>query len=318
MKQWPKVSGLIFFFLFAISCGNNGTTDGSTGEPEHVSDFIRLYPEIQLPFSMADSTLSRKEKDSSAITQAVFVKFVPDSVLGRIYPKNAKVKIFPLGRVDAGTETYLLTKTLSSSKPGLLILAYDRKDEFTGAVSFAKPAISTLSQTITMDRKFAITRTILRRNTDGSFSEGKDVFVLNAVAKDFTLIMTEALDDKNTELINPIDTLSRRHKWAGDYSNGKMNLVSIRDGRRDDRLSFYIHFEKNSGECTGELKGEAILLNSTTAEYQLDGDPCILKFVFTKNAVALKEVEGCGSRRGLQCTFDGNYPRKKASRTTDK
>ena len=318
MKQWPKVPGFIFFFLFAVSCGNKGADDETPGEPQKVSDFIRIYPEIQLPFSMADSTLSRKEKDSSAIAQAVFVKFVPDSVLGRLYAKTAKVKIFPLGRVDAGSETYLFTKTISATKPGLLILAYDKKDEFTGAVSFAKPVISSHSQTITMDRKFAITRSILRRNTDGSLSEGKDVFVLNAAAKDFTLIMTEALDDKNTELINPIDTLSRRHKWAGDYSNGKMNLISIRDGRKDDRLSFYIHFEKNNGECTGELKGEAILLNPTTAEYQLDGDPCILKFVFTKNAITLKEVEGCGSRRGLQCTFDGNYPRKKAARTTGK
>ena len=24
-------------------------------------------------------------------------------------------------------------------------------------------------------------------------------------------------------------------------------------------LSFFVHFEKNKGECTGELKGEAII-----------------------------------------------------------
>ena len=44
------------------------------------------------------------------------------------------------------------------------------------------------------------------------------------------LVMTDALNDKVTELINPIDTLLRKHKLSADYTNGKMNMVSIRDG----------------------------------------------------------------------------------------
>ncbi|MGZ8551461.1 MAG: hypothetical protein ACXWV2_12395 [Chitinophagaceae bacterium] len=90
-----------------------------------------------------------------------------------------------------------------------------------------------------------------------------------------------------------------------------MNLVSFRDGRRNDRLSFFIHFEKNNGECTGELKGEAIIKSPTLAEYREGGDPCILQFRFTSSSVVVKELEGCGSRRGLRCSFDGTYPRKK-------
>ncbi len=46
------------------------------------------------------------------------------------------------------------------------------------------------------------------------------------------LIMTDALDDKVTELTNPIDTFSRKQKYTADYGRGKMNLVSIRDGRK--------------------------------------------------------------------------------------
>ena len=53
------------------------------------------------------------------------------------------------------------------------------------------------------------------------------------------LIVTDALDDKVTELTNPIDTFSRKQKFTGDYGSGKLNLVSIRDGRKNDRLSFY-------------------------------------------------------------------------------
>ena len=149
------------------------------------------------------------------------------------------------------------------------------------------------------------------KNIDGSLSEGKDAYVLNAEAGNFMLIMTDALNDKVTELINPIDTLPRKNKVSADYTNGKMNLVSVRDGRKNDRISFFIHFEKNNGECSGELKGEALLKSPTTAEYREAGDPCVLKFIFSSASVRLKEEEGCGSRRGLKCAFDGSFTRKK-------
>ena len=51
------------------------------------------------------------------------------------------------------------------------------------------------------------------------------------------------------------------------------------------------------------------------AEYRQGGDPCILQFRFSSTSVTVKELEACGSRRGLRCTFDGTYPRKKAKST---
>jgi hypothetical protein len=98
-----------------------------------------------------------------------------------------------------------------------------------------------------MDNRYVLTKIVYRKNPDGNISEGKDVYVLNSGAKNFMLIMTDALDDKATELTNPIDTASRKQKYAADYGAGKMNLVSIRDGRKNDRLSFFIHFEKTNG-----------------------------------------------------------------------
>ncbi|MBK8952534.1 MAG: hypothetical protein IPM85_09895 [Chitinophagaceae bacterium] len=148
-------------------------------------------------------------------------------------------------------------------------------------------------------------------------SDGKDVYVLNADAAIFTLIMTDALEEKISELINPIDTLPRKHKYAADYGSGKMNLVSIRDGRKTDRLTFFVHFEKNSGNCTGELKGEAIWKTPTMAEYRQDGDPCVLKLTFTRTGVTVTE-ENCGSRRtSLNCSFNGSFPRKRYIKPAD-
>ena len=75
-------------------------------------------------------------------------------------------------------------------------------------------------------------------------------------------------------------------------------------------VPFFIHFEKNK-ECSGELKGEAIIRTATTAEYNRDGDPCKLKFIFSGGYVSLKEEEGCGSYRPLDCSFDLRFPKKK-------
>jgi len=121
------------------------------------------------------------------------------------------------------------------------------------------------------------------------------------------------LEDRPTELINPIDTLTKKHKYAADYTSGKMNLVSIRDGRRPDRLNFFVHFEKGK-DCSGELKGEAIIRSANTAEYNKDGDPCKLKFIFSSSSVTLKEVEGCGSYRPLNCSFNGSFSKKKINK----
>ncbi len=140
---------------------------------------------------------------------------------------------------------------------------------------------------------------MFRKNSDETTSQGQEVWDLDKGATSFALVMTDALDEKISELINPIDSFSRKQKYTGDYGSGKMNLVSIRDGRRANHIDFFIHFEKDGGACSGELKGEAILKGPATAEYRVAGDPCVLTFTFSNSAVTLKE-EGCGARRGLQ------------------
>ena len=224
-----------------------------------------------------------------------------------------KPKIYPMGRVEIPkAETYLFVKAVSGDTKAVFILGFDKDQQFIAGMPVLRraPAASTM-QSVVMDKKYSIIRTIQRKNSDGSMSEGKDVYILNGAAKNYLLIMTDPLDDKVTEMINPIDTLPRKNKLSADYTTGKMNIVSIRDGRKTDRITFFIHFEKNSGDCSGELKGEARLRSSSLAEYHENGDPCVLQFGFTSSSVTMKELEGCGSHRGVRCLFDGTYPRKK-------
>jgi hypothetical protein len=299
--------------VIVVSCKGKKKPSMSGEDPVEAKDFIEFFQTVSLPFQVTDSILPKKDKDSLLISQKVFSQFVPDSVMLKNFGKGAKLKIYPLGKVEVpDAETYLFVKAVTSGKRSVLVLAFDKQDKFMAALPLLRSDLSkTMQRTASIDRRYTITKSQLRKNGDGSLSEGKDVYALNADSKDFMLIMTDALDDKVTELINPIDTLPRKHKLSADYATSKMNMVSIRDGRKADRLSFFIHFEKNNGECTGELKGEAIIKSANLAEYKESGDPCVLQFRFTSSSVTLKEIEGCGSRRPLRCSFDGSFPRKK-------
>lgn len=301
-----------FLFLilgFVLSCKSKKTTL-SGDEPVEVGDFIEFFPEKSFPYQLSDTSLNRKEKDSLRISQKVFAQFVPDSILQAVYGKTNPV-IYPLARFT-GDGTYLFVKTIGGARKAAFVIGFDKKNNFiAGMPVLVTEAKAKGDQSIVFDKKYTLTRNLSRKNADGSVSDGKDVYVLNKETNYFMLIMTDPIDDKANEMINPIDTFARKQKYAADYGSGKMNLVSFRDGRRGDRLIFFMHFEKNNGECTGELKGEAVMRTATQAIYREPGDPCAIQFNFTSSSVVVKELEGCGSRRGLRCSFDGVYPRKK-------
>lgn len=310
--MFKKYLLLVLAVSLLAGCKDKKKPSLSGDDPVEIADFIDFFPTKELPYQFSDSVLLKKEKDSLLISSKVFAQFVPDSLLNKAFGKGVKTKIYPLAKtVVSKAETYLFAKAIAGDKKLIYVLCFDTKNEFIAGMPILRlDQLSSTQQTAVMDKRYTITKTVQRKNADGGVGEGKDVYVLNADAKNFMLIMTDPLDDKITELINPIDTLSRKNKFSADYGPGKMNLVSVRDGRKSDRISFFIHFEKDNGACTGELKGEAIMRTSTTAEYREAGDPCILKFIFTSSAVTLKE-ESCGSRRGLKCSFDGSFGKRK-------
>lgn len=302
----------IFIFSIALLAGCKSKKASLSGEDQVAySDFVDFFPSVKLPYQFEDKTLLKKDNDSLLISYKVFTQFIPDSVITKAWGKGVKPKIYPMAKA-VKENTYLFAKTVSGNKRIAFALAFDKKEKFIAAMPILQPDQSSATQqTAGIDSRLTLSKTITRKNANGSTSDGRDVYVLNNDAHNFMLIMTDALDEKATELINPIDTLSRKQKYAADYGTGKMNLVSFRDGRRADRLNFFIHFEKNGGECTGELKGIAIMKTATQAEYHESGDPCGLQFNFTASGVKITELGGCGSHRGLRCSFNGFYPRKK-------
>jgi len=302
--------------LIWAACGEKKKKTLSGDDPVTVQDFLEFYPEKTLPFAYGDTIFNKRPGDSLLISYKVISQFIPDSVLSKIVAKGQQkspAKYYPLARIKGRTkDVYLFTNAFIGTKKISFVSAFGNDGKFIAAMTALAPdALSNTQQQVSMDRSNSVAKLVTRKNTDETVSQGQDVFVLDRSVNQFALVMTDPLDEKVGELLNPIDSFSRKQKYTADYTAGKRNRVSVRDGRRSDRLTFVIHFEKDGGECTGDLKGEATMINANTAEYRVGGDPCVLQFKFTNSSVTLHEVEGCGARRGLRCSFDGSYTRKK-------
>lgn len=311
----------LFLSIVLFSCGGDEGKNPSDGDGVTIDEFINSYPEVKLPLTYSDTSLSKKNSDS-AIARDVFYRFVEDSVFAAFFGKGGGERLYSVGRFHNGEEeTYLITKAIAKDKSALLVSAFDKTKKIIATLPVIRKDKSTASSSVqvSFDPKFNINKSITRKMQDGQIVQGHDVFILNGSSKKFMLIMTDSLGEASGELLNPIDTLPKNQKFTGDYGDGKLNLISFRDGQREGRLHFFISLKNDKAGCEGELKGEVNFVSPTTAEYRQGGDPCILQFVFSNSNVKVQEVEGCGSRLGtLECTFNGVYPKHKPAKATQK
>ena len=286
----------------------------AAGDEVTAPDFIEFYPELALPFTYSDSSFPAKENDSLIISPDIFYKFTPDSIVSNIFDSLDKPAFYSLGRFNNGPEeTYLLTRGVSKNTRVLFISAYDKEQKFIAGIPIIRvnKGVSSAAS-VTIDPKFNISKNVVRRLPGGITVQGHDVYVLNNAARNFMLVMTDSLGQASGPLINPIDTLPRTNKYAGDYGDGKRNLISFRDANREGRMQLFLNLENKDKGCAGEIKGEVTFTSPTTAEYRQGGDPCVLSFEFSGKNVKIAEVEGCGSRLGtLECTFKGTYLKHK-------
>ncbi|ANE50229.1 hypothetical protein SY85_06655 [Flavisolibacter tropicus] len=311
----------IFLLLLAIAaCNNNKKTTTKEEESDtafNYETFTGWFKGASLPYQLTDSGLLNNE-DTTTIRSEVFAHYISDSVKTKLFGKTtAKVKYVPLVYFkQANNEQYYVVKAVSGGKKTAMLAVFDKDAQFLNAFPFLVPdADPKTSQVSSIDKYFSINRAISRKMPNDVIVEGKDVYAFDGATKSFALVMTDVLEDNNQELINPIDTLSKKTPFAGDYIKDKRNIVSIRDGHNEKEIQFFVHFERMNGECNGELKGTALMTSSKTAVYNQGGDPCRLEFHFTSNSVRLKEAEGCGQYRGVKCIIEGSFPKKRESKT---
>lgn len=295
-----------------LACNNEKKVEPEDETVFRYTSFSERFKEAKLPYTLSDTGLLKNE-DTAAIRNQAFISFIPDSVKKKLFPNTSKVRYIPLARVAAANgEQYFIVKAEGGSRKAALLMVFDQGQNYGATLPFLVPDNDPKSsQVSSLDKAFSITRSVTSRGEEDVLLEGKDVYVYNKDARQFTLIMTDLLDEGEMEVLNPIDTFARTHRYAGDYTQGKRSILSVRDGRSEKEVMFFVHFEKNDGECTGELKGSLFFTSTTTAVYRQGGDPCVLEFEFKKSSVSMREVEGCGLHRGLQCLFEGTFTRKK-------
>jgi hypothetical protein len=307
MKKW------IFIVLLTLAMWACKSKKRPITEDETITtaDFIGLFENIKPPYTIGDSSFEKKMNDTSFISYKKFTSVIPDSILSKQF-KNFRPRIYPLGKIALKKqETYLLLKAVSAAQKAAYILVFDKDKKFiTSLPLLIEDNNEATEQSAVMDYKFSITTNTQHKTTDGRLLYKKEVYAYISSASAFALILTESNEiDPKKELINPIDTLPRKNKFAGDYRQDKMNLVSIRDSKKPGLLAFFVHFEKDEGRCKGELKGEAKIISPGKALFKQSGDPCELEFSFTANTVNLKE-DGCGSHRDIKCFFEGTFTRR--------
>ncbi|HTF29494.1 MAG TPA: hypothetical protein VK625_11665 [Flavitalea sp.] len=307
---------LIPFLLLLIACRQKKTSL-KDGQELEVSDFIEFFPKAELPFRVADTNLLKKENDSMRIGNTVFAQFIPDSILKHDFGKTSKPLLYPLGRVtEKNKETYLFIKAVLGKKRVGYLACFNTESKFLSAIPLVRTGFDNSTNSFGfVDKKFQITtyREIKKANKETGYK--KNVYFYNNSANNFMLISTEPNEDIIENVINPIDTLAKKNKFSGDYIINKRNFISIRDGKDNSNIMFFVHFEKDNATCNGELKGAARFISATVAQYKENDSPCTIQFDFKGNVVTMKEMEGCGSYRDIKCFFDGKYTRKKETKS---
>jgi hypothetical protein len=302
------------FFMY---CRQKASENGGEVKKVEPEEFQAMFHPLSLPVNFADSLLAKKATDSP-LAWSVYSQFIADSLVQKNFGKAGKPRLFASGKlVVKKAETYLFIKALGSSKKVLYIVCLDKDGKFrTGMPLLIREDNSEIRYAAAIDNKYAISVSRLRKDGDGRNFFVRTVYVYNEEGV-FTLIMRESNEGKpkTAQIYNPIDTFARKHKFTGDYIQDKRNFISFRDGKNNSVLRFFVHFEKDNGNCKGELKGEARFVTSTVARYIANGDPCSLEFNFNDRSVRMKELEGCGNHRDIRCYFEGLYNRHKEANT---
>lgn len=316
-----KLCVICFSALILFSCKDKKPSL-SGDDPVDIKDFLAAFPVVKTPYKVADTNMV-KVADTTTISYKVFSGFVPDSVLVSALGKNvAKSKIHPVGQISTQSETYLLANFTQNKKTTLAAFLLNKKSAYLGYLVLLKPDYKddnyVHSVAITSEPTFIISKE--KYNSANELSYTRNGYAYNNGSSAFIEVMNDSNEDqkRNSEVINPIDTFPRVNKLSGDYIQDKKNYISVRDGNSTLKYQFFIHFEKNDGDCTGELKGIMTMRDATHGYFQENGDPCVIDFTFSSNNITVKERGNCGNHRGIKCYFDDTYRKKKEAKPDTK
>jgi hypothetical protein len=209
--------------------------------------------------------------------------------------------------------TYLFITKSNGKQQSIIAIYFNPKGQYLGHLLLidSRQIKSGYRQSAKIDARYNINIITEHTLPNGEVWAGEQIYYFDPTGLPIMAVTNTNEDLSNEILGNPIDSMPRKHKYSGDYSADKKNLVSIRDGRTDKSLNFFIHFSKRQGNCVGELKGEADWVNKNMAVFRDSKSPCVIEFHFADRKINIKEVNGCGSYRDIKCLFEGSFPKVK-------
>lgn len=313
---------LLLLFILALGCKEK-KTDLSGNTNLEAEEFFNAFKLLKLPITIADTSMIRLA-DTVKIGYKALLQFVPDSVLKQSISDKKKTVIHPLGRIqkekEKNAEIYLLINFTTREKTSLYAFVFDHKYKYLNKKEILKNHFDdNYAHTVSINREptFVVGK---EKNEAEQLKYTRIGWAFIESTNNFMVVINDGNENtvKNEKIINPIDTLPRKNPHSGDYIQDKKNFISIRDGKNANTYEFFIHFEKNEGSCTGELKGEMKIISAKQGQYNINGDACVIDFTFNDNEISFKEQGICGNHRGIKCQFNDSYIKKREPRKKKK
>ena len=227
--------------------------------------------------------------------------------------EGGKIKFVALAQLNISKKnTFYIVKAVTANKRTAWLISFSNGNFEAVFPLLILDDDESTTQISSIEKSGGINKMVSQKKPGGNTAEGRDVYQYIPESRRFALVLTNPLNSI-TKVINPIDTLPHKNKLSGDYVKDKKNFISVRDGRSATQILVFIHIEH--GDCSGEIKGEMLMTSPTTAVYRQSGDLCAVTLHFSGSSVTVKEDRGCGSRRGLDCSFNNTFSRKKEAKT---
>lgn len=303
--------------MFLQACKNTTKKSMKGDEEVTIVDFVEFFDDLKLPYAFTDTLLQKKISDSSRIEYKVFEQFLGDTIFKQEYKKE-KPKIYALGKFkNQEAETYLLI-TARSSQNAAYLIALDEKliPKASMLLLGTKGKPAEINQ-VSLDKRFTITLIDDYKKPNGEAASYATVYAYNN-AGIFMVIMNDGLKKGEVmEFINPIDTFPQTGLHTGDYGTNKKNFISFRDTDTEKKVAFFLYMNKST-TCVAELRGDARWVSKDSAVFDSNVDGCKVGFKFKGKQVRITEIDGCGSKRPMECSFNASYTKMSSSKSKKK
>ncbi len=288
--------------------------DYTGNTPLTINDFNKVFKGTNLPLTISDSNL-HQQTDTLIIGRKALAQFVPDSIVENILSlKDKKAFLHPMIRIEKEEEYYLLLNVTHPKKQEIAVVVFSKKNKFIDYKIITEfndenRSSKMYGKSLNINREPSFLVEENKLGDDNTLTYEKKGWAYTDSS--FRLIYFDSNKKPETQkVINPLDTMSMNYTYSGDYARDNKNFISLRDYATQNKYQFFLHFEKQNGSCTGELKG-ILHFTKNQATYTEKGDPCIIHFTIQGNVISIKEDGNCGNHRNMTCYFNDSYDKKR-------